>query len=117
MVVSNRQGHLHVVPKPENPDHLWHPSVEALVSSVARHVNPCQVIGVMLTGMGYDGSDAMSALKKAGARTIAESEESAAVFGMPAELIRKDGASVVLSSEQIARQLMLWLGTGDKKWA
>lgn len=117
MVVSNRQGHLHVVPKPENPDHLWHPSVEALVSSVARHVNPCQVIGVMLTGMGYDGSDAMSALKKAGARTIAESEESAAVFGMPAELIRKDGASVVLSSEQIARQLTLWLGTGDKKWA
>lgn len=117
MVVSNRMGSLQVLPKPENPELLWHPSVEALLRSVAKNMNAVQVIGVMLTGMGYDGSDAMSALKKAGAKTIAESEESAVVFGMPAELIKKGGASMVLPSSQIANQLKLWMGLGAKRWA
>ena len=117
MVVSNRQGVLQVLPKPENPDLLWHPSVEALMGSVARNLNPAQVIGVMLTGMGYDGSNAMAALKLAGARTVAESEESATVFGMPAELIKKGGASIVLPASEIAKQLKFWLGSGGRRWA
>lgn len=117
MVVTNRTGSLHVIPRPENPEFLWHPSVEALVRSVARNMNPAQVIGVMLTGMGYDGSDAMAALKQAGSRTVAESEESSTVFGMPSELIRKGGASVVLPSSEIADQLKSWLGAGAKRWA
>jgi two-component system, chemotaxis family, protein-glutamate methylesterase/glutaminase len=117
MVLSNRAGALYAVPKPENPELLWHPSVEALMASVMGTLNPAQVVGVMLTGMGYDGSDSMAALKKAGARTIAESEESATIFGMPAELIRKEGASVVLPCNRIAHQLKLWVGTGEKKWA
>jgi len=117
MVVSNRQGVLQVLPKPENPDLLWHPSVEALMGSVARNLNPAQVIGVMLTGMGYDGSTAMAALKLAGARTVAESEESATVFGMPAELIKKGGASIVLPASEIAKQLKFWLGSGGRRWA
>lgn len=117
MVVSNRMGSLQVLPKPESPELLWHPSVEALLRSIAKNMNAVQVVGVMLTGMGYDGSDAMSALKKAGARTIAESEESAVVFGMPAELIKKGGASMVLPSSQIANQLKLWMGLGAKRWA
>jgi len=37
----------------------------------------------MLTGMGYDGADAFTEIKKRGGRTIAESEESSVVFGMP----------------------------------
>lgn len=114
MVLSNRAGNLYVIPKPENPELLWHPSVEALMASVINTVNPAQVIGVMLTGMGYDGSESMSQLKKAGARTIAESEETATIFGMPAELIRKDGASVVLPCNQVVHQLKLWLGAGEK---
>lgn len=117
MVVSNRLGKIHVLPKPENADYLWHPSVEAMMLSVAKHFNPSQVVGVMLTGMGYDGSDAMAALKHAGARTVAESEDSATVFGMPAELIRKGGASMVLPSSQIADQLKRWLGVGAQRWA
>lgn len=116
MVLSSRAGSLYVIPKPENPELLWHPSVEALMTSVINTVNPVQVIGVMLTGMGYDGSESMSILKKAGARTIAESEESATIFGMPSELIRKDGASVVLPCTRIAHQLKLWLGIGEKVW-
>jgi two-component system chemotaxis response regulator CheB len=63
----------------------------------------------MLTGMGNDGSDAFTKIKNQGGRTIAESEESAVVFGMPAELIKKGGATVSLPAEKIARQINTWV--------
>ncbi|BAU22816.1 chemotaxis protein CheY [Caldimicrobium thiodismutans] len=108
VVVSRRSGKLIVHPKPENPSFLWHPSVEILGRSVLEHCDPKKVIAVMLTGMGYDGADAFTEIKKRGGKTIAESEESAVVFGMPRELIEKGGAEVVLPSEKIAEQLILW---------
>ncbi len=60
------------------------PSVEVLFKSVAKNVgNNC--IGVMLTGMGRDGADAMLELKNAGARTFAQDEKTSVIFGMPGE--------------------------------
>jgi len=108
MVLTNRAGRLHVVPKPENAQFLWHPSVELLGRSVLEHSDPAHVVGIMLTGMGDDGSDAFTELKHRGGRTIAESEESAVVFGMPKELIDKGGATLVLSAEKIVGQLRAW---------
>lgn len=108
MVVVKRAGKLTVLPKPENSQHLWHPSVELLGRSVLEHCDPARVTGVMLTGMGYDGSDAFTEIKQRGGRTIAESEASCVVFGMPRELIEKRGASLVLAAEKIAAQLNLW---------
>ena len=87
---------------------LWHPSVERLVNSVMAVIPPARVVGVLLTGMGNDGAAAMTTLHHLGGRTIAESEASAVVFGMPAELIRNGGAGVVLPSESVARQLISW---------
>ena len=110
MVVTRRVGRLTVQPKPENREHLWHPSVELLGRSVLEHCDPARVTGVMLTGMGSDGAAAFTEIKQHGGRTIAESEESAVVFGMPKELIERRGASVVLSAEKIAGQLNLWAG-------
>ncbi|MEA9393222.1 chemotaxis-specific protein-glutamate methyltransferase CheB [Acerihabitans sp. TG2] len=109
MVVSERLGKLTVLPKPENAAYLWHPSAELLGRSVLEHVDPTLVVAVMLTGMGYDGADAFAELKKRGGRTIAESEDSAVVFGMPAELIARGGASVVLHCEKIAQQINAWV--------
>jgi two-component system chemotaxis response regulator CheB len=43
------------------------------------------VLGVLLTGMGDDGKEGMLAIKRHGGQTIAESEETAAIFGMPKE--------------------------------
>lgn len=108
MVLAQRAGKLTVLPKPENAAHLWHPSVELLGRSVLEHCDPARVTAVMLTGMGSDGADAFAEIKKLGGRTIAESEESAVVFGMPKELIAKQGASVVLPADKIADQLMSW---------
>ncbi len=110
MVVSQRGGKMTVLAKPESKNFLWHPSVELLGRSILEHCDPGRVIAVMLTGMGYDGADAFCEIKKRGGRTIAESEKSAVVFGMPAELIKRGGASVVLPLEKIAAQIQVWAG-------
>jgi two-component system chemotaxis response regulator CheB len=112
MVMAERLGKLIVTPRPESSEYLWHPSVEALVKSAIKFMHPIQTISVMLTGMGYDGATAMTELKKMGGRTIAESEETATVFGMPAELIKQGGAGIVLPCPSIAQQLNYWMQTG-----
>jgi two-component system chemotaxis response regulator CheB len=108
MLVAKRAGKLTVLPKPVSAQHLWHPSVELLGRSVLEHCDPARVTAVMLTGMGYDGSDAFTEIKQRGGRTIAESEDSCVVFGMPRELIEKRGASVVLPADKVAAQLNAW---------
>jgi two-component system chemotaxis response regulator CheB len=108
MVLARRGDTLTVLPKPEAAQYLWHPSVELLGRSAFEHVKPAQIVAVMLTGMGYDGADAFTAIKQAGGRTIAESADTAVVFGMPAELIERGGASLVLPLEKVATQINAW---------
>ena len=108
VVLARRAQKLIVHSKPENPSFLWHPSVEILGRSALEHCDPKKIIAVMLTGMGYDGADSFTEIKKRGGKTIAESEESAVVFGMPRELIERGGATVVLPTEKIAKQIIKW---------
>ena len=108
MVFTRRGGKLMLQPVPERPEYLWHPSVELLGKSALEHIPPPKIIAVMLTGMGYDGAEAFAEIKKKGGKTIAESEESAVVFGMPKELIEREGATVILPADKIARQLINW---------
>jgi len=108
MVLGRRNGKLTVLAKPESKEFMWHPSVELLGRTALECCDPARLVAVMLTGMGYDGADAFTEIKKLGGRTIAESEESAVVFGMPAELIKRGGASVVLPAEKVAEQLNTW---------
>jgi len=108
VAVGARVGKLTVLVKPQSPKYLWHPSVELLGRSILEHCEAEHIIAVMLTGMGNDGADAFAEIKKQGGRTIAESEESAVIFGMPKELIDRGGASIVLSSEKISAQLVSW---------
>jgi two-component system chemotaxis response regulator CheB len=110
IVIAERLGRLVVQPRPESPDHPWHPSVDVLMDSALRLLAPAQLVGVLLTGMGDDGARSMARLKAEGGRTVAEAEETAVVFGMPAELIERGGASVVLPAHRVARQLCSWLG-------
>ncbi|HEY5512701.1 MAG TPA: chemotaxis-specific protein-glutamate methyltransferase CheB [Geomonas sp.] len=110
MVLGQRNGKLTVLAKPENSGFMWHPSVELMGRSALEFCDPVNLMAVMLTGMGYDGADAFAEIKKRGGRTIAESEASAVVFGMPAELIKRGGASVILPAEKIASQINVWVG-------
>jgi len=114
IILMERLGRLVVTPKPETPGHPWHPSADVLVESAMRHLPPDQLTGVLLTGMGNDGATAMAQLKRHGGRTIAEAESTAVVFGMPQELIHKDGATVVLPCHEIARQLIGWLDRSER---
>ncbi len=86
-------------------DTLHMPSVDVTMFSVAKYLGD-RAIGVLLTGMGDDGADAMVQIRQAGGRTIAESEETAVVFGMPREAIRRGGAEFVLPSHQIAQKII-----------
>ncbi|MDB5415411.1 MAG: response regulator receiver modulated CheB methylesterase [Rubritepida sp.] len=105
MMVSLRSSGLIALPVPAAPEHRWHPSVDRLVASAMIHLPPQQLIGVLMTGMGNDGAKSMSALRAAGGRTIAEAEETAIVWGMPGELVRAGGASLVAPLEAIAGRL------------
>lgn len=58
------------------------PSVDVLFNSVAEQIG-ANAIGVILTGMGYDGAKGLLAMRKKGARTIGQNEQSCVVYGMP----------------------------------
>ncbi len=87
-------------------DVLYIPSVNVTMQSVLEKVSPCNVIGVLLTGMGDDGADMMVEIRKQGGYTIAEAEETAVVWGMPREAYLRGGAVVVSPSYLIAEQII-----------
>ena len=105
VVVSRRAAGLVAMAVPSQPDYPWHPSTDRLVRSAMEHVDPGQLIGVLMTGMGNDGAAAMTRLHAEGGRTIAESEETAVIWGMPGELVSAGGADWVLPLPQIADRL------------
>lgn len=105
VVVSTRSGTLQGVSVTRDPRLTWHPSVDRLVRSALEALPPKQLVAVQLTGMGNDGADAMCALRVAGGRTIAESEETATVYGMPRALVEGGGADHELPVHRIADTL------------
>lgn len=93
--------------------HACRPSVDTLFESVAREHGP-RALGCLLTGMGRDGAAGLLALRQAGASTIAQDEETSAVYGMPREAALLGAASQILPLEQIGPALVL-LGRGLEK--
>jgi two-component system, chemotaxis family, protein-glutamate methylesterase/glutaminase len=108
LLLREQKGNLLARPAEEHPDYHWHPSVERLAQSVLQYCQPRRVLGVMLTGMGKDGAETFARLRQAGAETIAESKETAVVFGMPDALIRANGASHILPASAIAERMVQW---------
>jgi two-component system chemotaxis response regulator CheB len=87
------------------PVNRHRPSVEVMFRSVAA-VAGAKAIGVMLTGMGRDGADAMLEMRRAGSYNIAQDEQSCVVFGMPREAIAAGAVDEVLPPAQIAERLI-----------
>jgi two-component system chemotaxis response regulator CheB len=81
------------------------PSVEVLFQSAARVVGQ-NALGVMLTGMGADGAQAMRTMHDAGSYNICQDEASCVVFGMPREAIARGAAHEVLPLSRIAAALI-----------
>jgi two-component system chemotaxis response regulator CheB len=81
------------------------PSVEVLFHSVAKVYGP-YAVGILLSGMGRDGSEGLLELKRAGALTIAQDRESSVVYGMPGEAENLGAAWCHLPPPSIAEILM-----------
>lgn len=103
-LIKNSSGDV-IIRLSSKPDHLFIPSVSVMMDSVLN-VYGDRTVGVIMTGMGNDGADTMVKIRQAGGITIAESEESAIVFGMPGEAIKRGGAEIVVPIWDIAREII-----------
>lgn len=81
------------------------PSVDVLFASVAESAKD-RAVGALLTGMGSDGAQGLLRMKRAGARTIAQNEESCVVYGMPREAVKLGAADQVLALSAIPQALL-----------
>ncbi len=81
------------------------PSVDEMFLSAAEVFDPKNILAVLLTGIGDDGADGMVKLKDMGTHTLAESEETATVYGMPKEAYLRGGVSEKLPFEKILQKI------------
>ena len=84
------------------------PSVDILFHSVAKEVGH-NSIGVVLTGMGYDGAKGLLAMKRKGARTISQDEQSSVVYGMPKVAYNIGAVEKQVSLENIPQAIISML--------
>ena len=90
------------------------PSVDVLFRSAAN-VAGANATGIILTGMGKDGVQGLSEMKRAGSFTIAQDEATCVIFGMPKEAIAAGAACEVLPLQNIARRTMEHLALAGAK--
>lgn len=81
------------------------PSVDVMFRSVAKSAG-VNALGVIMTGMGDDGAAGLAEMRGAGARTLAQDEESCVVFGMPKEAIKRGGVERTVPLQAIAAEIM-----------
>ena len=109
-VVRHARGALYVKVTDGEPVNRHKPSVDVLFGSLAE-IQLRNPIGVVLTGMGNDGAAGLLEMKEAGARTIAQSEASCVVFGMPKAAIATGGVDTVLDLALIPEELLRLMNT------
>jgi two-component system chemotaxis response regulator CheB len=80
------------------------PSADVLFHSLATEFQE-RAIGVLMTGMGEDGAEGLGAVKMHGGLTIAQSEESCVVFGMPRVAIERGNVTRVVALDAMANTL------------
>jgi len=88
------------------------PSVDVLFRSVAEEFKS-QAVAVLMTGMGDDGAEGLGVVKKEGGMTVAQSEESCVVFGMPKAAIERGYAIRVVSLDVMGATLQAICGRGS----
>jgi two-component system chemotaxis response regulator CheB len=81
------------------------PSVDVMFRSVAKCAG-ANALGVIMTGMGDDGAAGLAEMRHAGARTLAQDEDSCVVFGMPKEAIKRGGVERTVPLGAIAGEVM-----------
>jgi two-component system chemotaxis response regulator CheB len=103
LVSAEKDSTVEVVPRTDQDRFV--PSVNLTMSSAARIYGE-RTIGVLLTGMGNDGADGLYRIKESGGYTIAESEESSVVYGMPRAAMQRKAVQDVLHLDKIGPRIV-----------
>ena len=103
VMTSSAENTVLVEPKAEQDRFV--PSIDRTMASAAERFGS-GTIGVLLTGMGNDGAEGLGWIRRAGGRTVAESEETAVVFGMPRAAVAKGAAEVVAALDRIPARII-----------
>jgi len=105
-MMLKRSGAQYVVEVVDGPLVNRHkPSVDVLFRSVAKFAG-ANALGIIMTGMGDDGARGMKEMHDAGAKTIAQDENSCVVFGMPKEAIKLGGVDQVMPLDQVPNAMI-----------
>ncbi|MCP3983930.1 MAG: chemotaxis-specific protein-glutamate methyltransferase CheB [bacterium] len=91
---ESREESSRAIVVPSVPGDKYAPAVDRMFQSAAK-IFGSELLGIVLTGMGDDGRRGAQAIREAGGRVFAESEETAVIFGMPQQVIRAGAADIV----------------------
>jgi len=89
------------------------PSVDVLFRSAAQYAG-ANALGIIMTGMGDDGARGLLEMRKAGAGTVAQDEDSCVVFGMPKEAIDCGAAQKVVTLARMPQEIMAWAHPAER---
>jgi two-component system chemotaxis response regulator CheB len=103
---NGAQYHVEVLDGPLVNRHR--PSVDVLFRSVAKCAG-ANALGVIMTGMGDDGAVGLLEMRKAGAMTVGQDEESCVVYGMPKEAVKRGAVAKTVTLTAIAREIQAQL--------
>ncbi len=111
-MILRRSGARYYVEVKDGPMvHHQRPAVDVLFKSVAKYAGS-NAVGVILTGMGSDGAAGLLEMKQAGAKTIAQDENSCIVFGMPKEAIKLGGVDKIAPIDNISNEILRMVQNG-----
>jgi two-component system chemotaxis response regulator CheB len=104
-IVAGPDGKQRVIKITDDPaENNCKPSVDYLFRSIAAHYVG-RAAGVIMTGMGSDGTKGLQMMKNNGATVIAQDESSCVVFGMPKEPVESGLADIVVPLDQLAGEI------------
>ncbi len=98
-------GKIYTKLQPSSQNDRYTPSIDRMLLS-AYEIYKKRLMGIILTGMGSDGKEGMIAIHNCGGYTVAESEETAIVYGMPQEVIKANAARTILPLQRIPAEII-----------
>ncbi len=105
MKLRRRGRHTRVWLDDEPGGALHRPSADVLMASAARHYG-ARTLGVVLTGMGNDGVEGLRAIRAAGGRTLAESEDTCIIYGMPRAAVEAGVVDATVALDRVAEAIV-----------
>jgi two-component system chemotaxis response regulator CheB len=103
--LRRRGNRVRVVLDDEPRDALHRPSADVLMASAAAVYGP-RAVGVVLTGMGSDGTEGLRAIREAGGHTLAESEDTCVIFGMPKAAVAAGVVGLAVPLDRMAEEIL-----------